>query len=80
MSFQLSREQSRTTILHDWKIGLTYKDCHARLVQAWGSNAAYDHAVFNCFREFQHSKFSVQDAPRSDRLSTSVTEQIVDAV
>ena len=36
MSFQLSREQFRTMILYDWKIALTYKDCHARLVQAWG--------------------------------------------
>ena len=22
-------------ILYDWKIVLIYKDCHARLVQAW---------------------------------------------
>jgi hypothetical protein len=36
MSFQLSREQFRTIILFDWKIGLTYKGSHARLVQAWG--------------------------------------------
>ena len=35
MTFQLSPQQFRTMILYDWKIGLTYKDCHARLVQAW---------------------------------------------
>ena len=67
-------------ILYDWKIGLTYKDCHVRLVQAWGSDAASDRTVFNSFREFQRNKFSVQDAPRSDRPSTSVTEQTIDAV
>ena len=39
-----------------------------------------DHAVFNCFREFQCNKFSVQDAPRSGHPLTSVTEQTIDAV
>ena len=67
-------------ILHDWKIGLTYKDYHARLVQAWGINASSDHTVFIWFREFQHNKFSVQHTPRSGRPSTSVTEQTIDAV
>ena len=66
-------------ILYDWKIGLTYKDCHAHLVQARGSNAPSDHTVFNCLREFQRNKFSVQDAPRSGRFSTSLTEQAIAA-
>ncbi|CAF1403876.1 unnamed protein product [Rotaria sp. Silwood1] len=67
-------------ILYDWKIGLTYKDSHARLVQAWGEQAPSDHTVFNWFCEFQRNKFSVQDAPRSGRPSTSVTQQTIDAV
>ena len=62
--FQLSPEQIRTIIFYNWKIGLTYKDRHARLMQAWGSNAPSHHTVFNCFREFQRNKFSVQDVPR----------------
>ena len=36
--------------------------------------------VFNCFRQFQCNKFSVQHAPHSDRPSTSVTEQTTDTV
>ena len=80
MSFELSLEQFRTMILYDWKIGLTYKDCVVRLVQAWGSNALSDHTVFNWFRQFQRNKFSVQDAPRSGRPSTSVTQQTIDDV
>ena len=72
--FQLSREQFRTMILYDWKIDLRYKDYHARLVQA-----PFDHTIFNWFREFQRNKSSVQDAPRSDRPSTSVTKQTIDA-
>ncbi|CAF3218993.1 unnamed protein product [Rotaria sp. Silwood2] len=80
MSFQLSREQFRTMILYDWKIGLTYKDSHARLVQAWGEQSPSDHTVFNWFREFQGDNFIVQDAPRSGRPSTSVNEQTIDAV
>ena len=66
-------------IFYDWKIGFTYNDYHARLVQAWGSNAPSHHTVFNCFRQFQRNKFSVQHAPRSARPSTSVIEQTTDA-
>ena len=81
MSFELSREQVCTMILHDWKIGLTYKNCHTHLAQAYGrSNPPSYHTVFNCFRDFQRNKFSVQDAPRSGRPSTSVTEQTIDTV
>ena len=80
MSFQLSCEQFRTMIFYDWKIALTYKDCHARLVQPWGSNAPSDQTAFNCFCQFQRNKFTVQDAPRSGRSSTSVTQQTIDAV
>ena len=80
MSFELSHEQFRTMILYDWKIALTFKDCHARLVQAWGEQAPSDHTIFHWFLEFQRNKFSVQDAPRSGRPSTSITEQTVDPV
>ena len=82
MSFQLSPEQFRTMIFYDWKIALTYKDCHTCLVQAWGggSNAPSDHTVFNCFHEFQRNQFTLQHAPRPDRPSTSVTEHTIDAV
>ena len=44
-----------------------------------GSNAPSHHTVFNWFHEFQRNKFSVEDAPRSGRPSTSVTEQKIDA-
>ena len=67
-------------IFYDWKIVLTNKDYHACLVKAWGSNAPSHHTVFNCFRQFQSNKFSVQDAPHSGSPSTSVTEQTIDAV
>ena len=80
ISFELSAEQFRTMILYDWKIGLTYKDCHAHIVQAWGSNAPSHHTVFNCFREFQRNEFTVQETTRSGRPSTSVIEQTIDAV
>ena len=41
MTFQLSREQFRTMILYDWKIALTYKDCHPHLVQAEGEQHTF---------------------------------------
>ncbi len=80
MSFQLSREQFRIMILYDWKIGLTYKDSHARLVQAWGNQLPSDRAVLNWFHEFQRNNFSVEDAAHPGRPRTSVNEQTIDAV
>ena len=41
MSFELSSDQFCKMILYDWKIALTYKECHARLVQAWGEGATH---------------------------------------
>ena len=80
MGFELSYEQFRTMILYDWRIGLTYNDCHARLVQAWVQQATSDHTIFNWSPEFQLNKFNVQDTPRSGHPSTSVTELTIDAV
>ena len=45
-----------------------------------GEQAPSDYTVFNCFREFQRNKFTVQDAPRSASPSTSVNEQTIGAV
>ena len=75
--FQLSPEQFCTLILYDWKIGLTYKNCHGRLVQAWEKRRTF---LPHSFREFQRNTFSVQHALRSIRPSTSLTEQAIDAV
>ena len=44
-----------------------------------GSNAPSDHTLFHCFRQFERNKFSVEDAPRSGRPSTFLTEQTIDA-
>ena len=49
-------------------------------MQAWRKQVPSNHTDFKWFREFQHNKFSVQDTPRSDRPSTSLTEQTIDAV
>ena len=45
MNFELSREQFPTMILYDWKIGLTYKDCHARLVHTWEEQVPSDQTL-----------------------------------
>ena len=80
MSFRLSSQQFRTMIFYDWKISLTYKDCHTRLVQAWWEQLTFRPHSLNYSREFQHNKFNVQDAPCSGRPSTSVAEQTIDVV
>ncbi|CAF2506142.1 unnamed protein product [Rotaria sp. Silwood2] len=80
MKFQLSREQFCTMILYDWTFGLTYKDSHTRLVQAWGNQAPSDHTVLNWFHAFQQNNFSVEDAASPGRPRASVNEKIIDAV
>ena len=52
---------------------------HDRLVQAWGEATHLPTTVFNWFHEFQRNKFTVQDALRSNRPSTSLIEQTIDA-
>ena len=49
-------------IFYDWKIALTYKDCHARLVQPWRELRAFRPHTLELF---QRNQFSVEDAPRS---------------
>jgi HTH domain in Mos1 transposase len=80
MSFELSREQFRTMILYDWKIGLTYKESHVRLVQAWRDQAPSDRTVLNWFHEFQQGNYNVEDADRPGRPRTAVTEETISAV
>ena len=59
MSFQLSSEPFRTMIFHDWKIALTYKDCHTRLVQAWGATHFPTTQSLIGFGEFQRNKLNL---------------------
>ena len=80
MTVELSREQLRTMVLYDWKIGLTYRESHARLVMTWGDQAPSDRTVLNWFHEYQRGNLKVEDDPRPDRPRTSVNEQMIDAV
>jgi hypothetical protein len=80
MTFELSREQFRTMILYNWKIGLTYKESHARLVQARGNQAPSVRTVLNWFHEFRQSNFSVEDAIHLNHSPTAVTEETFNAV
>ena len=80
MAFELSREQFRTMILYDWKIGLDYKESHARLIAAWGDQAPSDRTVLNWFHEYERGKLDVSDAPRPGRPRTAVTDEMIGAV
>jgi hypothetical protein len=80
MNFELSREQFRTMILYDWKIGLTYKASHAHLLQAWRDQAPSDRTVLNWFHEFQRSNCSTEDAAPLGRPRTALNEQKIYAV
>jgi histone-lysine N-methyltransferase SETMAR len=80
MALELSREQFRTMILYGWKIGLNYRESHARLVAAWGDQASSDRTVLNWFHEYERGKLDVSDAPRSGRPRTAVSDEMIDAV
>jgi hypothetical protein len=80
MAFELSREQFRTMILYDWKIGLQYRESHASLVAAWGDQAPSDRTVLNWFHDYKRGKLDVSDAPRPGRPRIAVTDEMIDAV
>ena len=63
MNVKLSREQFRTMILYDWKIGLSYKESHTRLVEAWGDQAPSDRTVLNWFHQYQRGNLNVEHYP-----------------
>ena len=80
IAIELSREQFRTMILYDWKIGLNYRESHARLVAAWGDQAPSDRTVFNWFHECECEKLDVFDSSHSGRPCTAVTDEMIHAV
>ena len=80
MAIELSREQLRTMILYHWKIYLNYRENHARLVAAWEDQAPTDRTVLNWFREYKRGILDVFNSPRSGRLRTTVTDEMIDAV
>jgi hypothetical protein len=80
MSFHISDEKFRSMVLYDWKIGLTYKDSHARLVQAWGDQAPSDRTILDWIHEFEQSNFSIENLVYLERSSTVVTEETFNSV
>lgn len=80
MTHELSREQFCTMILYDWKIGLNYKESHARSVATWGAQAPSDRTVLNWFYEYERGKLDVSDSPRSGGLQSAVTDEMIAAI
>ena len=78
MNFQFSRPQFCTLILYDWKIGSTYKNTRAHLLQAWGDQIPSENTLANCFRQFQQNNLSVDDTVHLDRSRISINEQSID--
>ena len=81
MTFQLLPEQFRTMIFYNWKIGFIIQGLSCPFSARIGgvTHLPSTQSLIG-FREFQRNKFTVQDAARSGRPSTSVTEQTIDAV
>ena len=52
--------------LYDWKIDLTYKHSHARLLQAWEGQAPTD---LNWSHEFHRNNFNIEDAARPPTIT-----------
>ena len=57
MTIELSREQFRTMILYDWKIGLNYRETHVSLVVAWVDQGPSDRTVLNWFHEYERGNW-----------------------
>ena len=70
MAIELSREQFRTMILYDWKIGLNYRESHLHFVAARRDQASSDRTVLNWFHEDERGKLDVSDSARFGRPHT----------
>ena len=71
----LNREHFRAMIFYDYKIGLTHRDCHERLTQAFSTSS-----FTNWYREFSRKRESLGDAPRTGSPQTATTTDNIELV
>ncbi|KAI6649873.1 Histone-lysine N-methyltransferase SETMAR [Oopsacas minuta] len=76
----LNGEHFHAVIFYDFKIGLTHRDCHERLTQAFPSSSPSFPTVTNWYREFSRKRESLGDAPRTGRPQTATTTDHIEMV
>ena len=63
----LTNEQIRLLIMHEWKSGLNGKEVTARINEIWGEGTVGQSTVYKWISRFQAGEESLKDDPRSGR-------------
>jgi transposase len=64
---ELTREQKRLLMLHEYKLGTSAIDATHRINQAWGEGTVGKTAVYEHYKEFKTGNEDLTDEPRSGR-------------
>jgi [histone H3]-lysine36 N-dimethyltransferase SETMAR len=80
INMEITRENFRAMILYDFRLHLTPRECHARLVQAFGDQAPSLSTVRNWFWEFERGREFLSDELREGRPSERLLDTNIDAV
>lgn len=71
----LSRENFRAIIFHNFKSSLTPKKCAERLGSAFDDEAPSQRTVYEWYAEFNRGRTTLSDKPREHRPATAVTTE-----
>ena len=77
---ELSREQIRAIIFHEWKNSSTVDVCFDRMVVSLGEACPTKQTIYNWYNSFVADRMSLQDLPRSGRQLTAVTPENIEKV
>ena len=67
LEMNLTNEQIRLLIMHEWKSGLNGKEVTARINEIWGEGTVGQSTVYKWIERFKAGEESLKDDPRSGR-------------
>lgn len=75
-----SRNEIRAVLRYNFARGLDVDQCLEEMTLALGDDCPHRTTIFRRYREFKRGNFSLEDAERTGRPPTSVTEENITAV
>lgn len=76
----LKRESFRAIIYYNWKRGLTREECFEEMRTVLGEVSPSYATIKLWYNDFIHGRSSLEDEPRSGRIPTATTDEMVEKV
>lgn len=75
-----SKVEYRAILRYNFARGLTVDECLAEMLPVLGEDCPHRTTIFRWYREFGRGNFELEDAPRSGRPASSVSQENIVAV